>query len=324
VRRRDEPVATDTVFSDTPAIDGGETCAQIFVGADALVADVCGMKSEKQFVNTLEDNIRERGAVNRLVSDRAQVEISARVLGILHALCIGQWQSESHQQHQNPCERRCQTLQTMTDTLLDRSDSRACTWLLCLMHVAVLLNLMHNWTLGGIPLQCAEGSAQDVSPILRFCWCEPVCCKEDDAPFPSTSREERGHFVGVSRNVGHAMTFKILADGSNKVIHRSNLRSAVTNSDPNLRLDPLDGEILPPPSIVKSVQDDADDVSDDQVKTPMMHVDTGDLVGRTFFRKEGDDGLRGRVRIVEALEDHERETAENPLLMKWFSQMRSW
>jgi hypothetical protein len=64
VRRRDEPVATDTVFSDTPAIDGGETCAQIFVGTDALVTDVCGMKSKKQFVNTLEDNICERGAMN--------------------------------------------------------------------------------------------------------------------------------------------------------------------------------------------------------------------------------------------------------------------
>jgi hypothetical protein len=36
MKRRDEPVATDTVFSDTPAIDGGETCAQIFVGAKLL------------------------------------------------------------------------------------------------------------------------------------------------------------------------------------------------------------------------------------------------------------------------------------------------
>jgi hypothetical protein len=225
--------------------------------------------------------------------------------------------AEPHQQHQNPCERRYQTLKTMTNTLLDRSGSPACTWLLCLMHVAVLLNLMCNWTLGGIPLQCAEGSTQDISPILRFYWYEPVCYKEDHTPFPSTSREEPGHFVDVSRNVGHAMIYKILADGSNKVIHRSNLRSAVTNSDPNLRLDPLDGEILPPPSIVKSAQDDADDVSDDQVKTPMIYVDTGDLVGRTFLRKEGDDGLRSRVRIVEVLEDHERKTAENPLLMKF-------
>jgi hypothetical protein len=78
VNRRDEPVATDTVFSYTPAIDGGETCAQIFVGTETLVTDVYGMKSEKQFVNTLEeDNIRERGAMSRLLSDRAQVEISA-------------------------------------------------------------------------------------------------------------------------------------------------------------------------------------------------------------------------------------------------------
>ena len=32
VKRRNEPVATDTVFSDTPAVDSGVTAAQIFVG----------------------------------------------------------------------------------------------------------------------------------------------------------------------------------------------------------------------------------------------------------------------------------------------------
>ena len=69
VHRRDEPVATDTVFSDTPAIDGGETAAQIFVGTESFVTDVEGMKSESQFVNTLEDNIRRRGAPTKLISD---------------------------------------------------------------------------------------------------------------------------------------------------------------------------------------------------------------------------------------------------------------
>jgi hypothetical protein len=123
VQRCDESVAMDTVYSDTPAIEGGETCAQIVVGTETLVTDVYGMKTEKQFVNTLEDNIRERGAMSQLLSDRAQVEISARVVGILRALHIGQWQSEPHQQHQNPCERRYQTLKTTTNTLLDRSGS---------------------------------------------------------------------------------------------------------------------------------------------------------------------------------------------------------
>ena len=71
VPRRSEDVATDTVFSDVPAIGGGETCAQIFVGRQSLVSDVYGMKTEKQFINTLQDNVRERGAPTRLISDSA-------------------------------------------------------------------------------------------------------------------------------------------------------------------------------------------------------------------------------------------------------------
>ena len=96
-----------------------------------------------------------------------------------------------------------------------------------------------------MPLQCAKGSTQDISPLLRFYWWEPVYFKVDDTTFPSTSREERGHFVGISHNVGHAMTYKILCYQSLTVIHRANLRSAANPTGPNLRLDPLDGENLP-------------------------------------------------------------------------------
>jgi hypothetical protein len=88
---------------------------------ESLVTDVYGMKTEKQFVNALEDNIRERGALSQLLSDRAQVEISVCVVGIFRVLHISQWQiSEQHQQHQNPCKRRDQTLKTMMYTLVDR------------------------------------------------------------------------------------------------------------------------------------------------------------------------------------------------------------
>ena len=48
VHRRDEPVATDTVYADVPAVDsGGVTSAQLFVGTKSLVTDVYGMKSDK-------------------------------------------------------------------------------------------------------------------------------------------------------------------------------------------------------------------------------------------------------------------------------------
>ena len=88
VSRRNEAVATDTVFSDTPAIDNGSTMAQIFVGTTTFVTDAYGMKQEKQFVNTLEDNIRNRGAMDKLVSDCAQVETSTCVQDLLRFLFI--------------------------------------------------------------------------------------------------------------------------------------------------------------------------------------------------------------------------------------------
>ena len=85
IPRRNEPVATDTVYSDTPAIDNGACYAQIFIGRESLVADVYSMISDKEFVNTLEDQIRRRGAMDHLISDHAQVEISKRVHDILRA-----------------------------------------------------------------------------------------------------------------------------------------------------------------------------------------------------------------------------------------------
>ena len=102
--RRHEPVATDTVVSDTPPVDSGVKQAQVFVGRDTLVADAYPMKSEKQFVNTLEDNIRRRGAMDKLLSDSAKTEISNKVMDTLRAYHISNWHSEPYHQDQNPAE----------------------------------------------------------------------------------------------------------------------------------------------------------------------------------------------------------------------------
>ena len=91
IPRRHEAVATDTVFSDTPALDSGLKQAQVFAGRDTLVADAYPMKSGKQFVNTLEDNIRRRGAMDKLLSDFAKTEISNKAMDILRAYHISNW-----------------------------------------------------------------------------------------------------------------------------------------------------------------------------------------------------------------------------------------
>ena len=132
VHRRREPVATDYVYADVPAVDNGSMGAQIFVGTESEVCDVQGLKSPSQFVNSLEDNICKRGAMDKLISDRAQTEIGKRALDILRALFISSWQSEPHQQQQNRAERKYQTLKRYTNTILNRTGAPAYTWLLCL------------------------------------------------------------------------------------------------------------------------------------------------------------------------------------------------
>jgi hypothetical protein len=57
VHRRNEAVATDIVFSDTSAVYSGVKAAQLIIGSKSLVADVYGIKTAKEFVNTHEDNI---------------------------------------------------------------------------------------------------------------------------------------------------------------------------------------------------------------------------------------------------------------------------
>ena len=52
-------------------IDNGSACAQLFVGTKTIITDVYGMKSDEQFVNSLEDSIRQRGVMAKLMSDSA-------------------------------------------------------------------------------------------------------------------------------------------------------------------------------------------------------------------------------------------------------------
>ena len=52
IPRKNEPVATDTVFSDTPAINYGSTMAQFFVGKETLVCDAYGIKSQRNSLST--------------------------------------------------------------------------------------------------------------------------------------------------------------------------------------------------------------------------------------------------------------------------------
>ena len=124
ITRRHEPVTTDTVFSDTPAVDSGVKQAQVFVARDTLVAAAYPVKSGKQFINTLEDNIRRRAAIDKLLSDSAKTEISNKVMDILRAYHISNQHSEPYHQNQNPAEWRYRAIKSRANTVMNRSGAQ--------------------------------------------------------------------------------------------------------------------------------------------------------------------------------------------------------
>jgi hypothetical protein len=174
------------VYSNVPAVDSGVTIAQLFVGLTSTVCDVYPLKTEKAFVNTLQDVIRRRGAPSKLVSNHAKVKISSRVKDILRSLIIGDWQSEPHQQHQSPAEQNYQDVKRMANTIMDRTGLPPQTWLLALMYVCFVLNFTASASLNWrTPMEILTGSTPDISPLLSFQWWEPVYFKLDDTSFPS-------------------------------------------------------------------------------------------------------------------------------------------
>src|SRR6056300_1198686 len=319
VSRRNEALATDTVYSDVPDIEHGHVAAQFFVGLESLVSDVYGVKTDKQFLQTLQDVVRRRGAPNKLVSDSAKAEISQAVKDYLRWLVIDDWQSEPHRQHQNPAERRYQDIKRLTNRLLDRTGAPPECWLLALSYASFVYNHTAvkslNWK---TPIEMLTGTTPDISVLLRFQFYEQVYYKTEEPSFPSESPESLGRIVGIAQHVGNALTYKILTSDTNKVICRSEIRTADSPNDRNKRLDPPDGETSEPPLIVKSKLDSLSPIDGASGSgEPTVLSDVEDLLGRTFLLEPNKEGHVQRARVVELIDEHEYKANKDPELLKF-------
>jgi len=155
------------------------------------------------------------------------------------------------------------------------------------------------------PLFALTGSTNDISMMLYFYFWQPVYFRHGESTtFPSESKESCGHFVGFAEHVGHAMTFKVLADDSQQVPFHSAICSAIDPGEQNLRVDPLGRKL---PSFMKLSHDpvtkmpfdpgsqdpDTPLTKEDETKLsqlPMFHP--SDLVGWTFLLDPQEDGQR--------------------------------
>ena len=243
------PGVVDGILS----VDDGSTMAQFFCGHDTLVCDAYGIKSTKQFINTLSDNIRKRGAMDTLISDGGKYQISQRVTDLLHFLFIQDYQSEPYHQHQNKAENCFGLAKRYTITVMNTSGCPAFCWLLCLQYICVVLNHLASPTLQGIcPVQALQGTTPDVSFMLHFSFYEPVYYRidssEPDLNFPSSSNEKKGYWVGFADNQGDSLTWRILTEDTHKIFIRSGFRSALrTTTNQHLASPSGEGTTLPFP-----------------------------------------------------------------------------
>ena len=196
IPRRNEPVATDTVFSDTPAIHDGST--KFFVGLDTLVCDAYGIKSQKQCINSLYD-IKTRGAImDMIITDGGQYEISKNVADLLRSLFIKQHESEFYHQHQNKAEQCYGVVKRYLNTLMNLTGTPAYCWLLCLVYVCSYLNVAASPALDGIiPLQAPTEEVPDISHFLHFSFWEPVYYKVDENEPDSHQNPMRKEDIGL-------------------------------------------------------------------------------------------------------------------------------
>jgi Reverse transcriptase (RNA-dependent DNA polymerase) len=319
VSRLNETYATDTFFSDTPALDdgiyghGGATMTQIFCGCSSQFTAGYPMKTDGEMASTLEDFIRTYGAPKSLFSDNAKAQIGKAVHDILRMYSIGNFQCEPHHQHQNPAERRIQELKRISTTIMERTNTPPSLWLLALNYTMYLLNRLSVKSLSWkTPIEMAFGQQPDVSALIAFRWYEPVYYRQPTSKYPSTSKERLGRIVGVAEHHGDALTFLVLDDITQQVKMRSELRSALTTDHPNFHaenLTPDGGEhsLLPNKPILSSTDFLGREIDPSELNLPKFTPE--ELIGKTFIR-ELDDNHSYRAKIVQRIITRDKQGQE--------------
>jgi hypothetical protein len=201
IPRHNEDVATDTVYSNVPAIDDGSTAAQFFIGRQSHYRSILPMgHSDKHFAPALMDVIRQYGAMDRLISDNAKAQISERVKDILRTYCIKDWQSEPYKGNQNFAERGWKDTKTRFKNAMNANGVPPNVWLLLLTYICEIQNHTAIESLKWhTPTEWLLGYMPDITVFLQFRFYEPVYYATYDAKFPSNSSESLGRFVGIGQ-----------------------------------------------------------------------------------------------------------------------------
>ena len=208
---------------------------------------------EKSILGAFQDRLRWHGAPDELRTDNASVYEGNFFMKYVCDLWIRLWQSEAYHQQQNFAENVWQSVKAGTNRLLDFNGAAKNLWYCAILFYIFIWNHTVDPNIADgdhSPYTLATGRSDDISPLLCFRFNGPVYCLIDtkEQAIHSKSKEIRAHWVGISEHVGSPMTWMVLTDKTQKILHSSEIRSALDPTMQNLSIDPLsttDFQIVP-------------------------------------------------------------------------------
>ena len=169
---------------------------------------------------TFQDRVRDYGAPEQLSADDAKVYKSSKIMNYCRDLYISLWQSEADHQNQNYQENVWETLKNGCNRLLDFTNAPRSWWLLALLLYSFTWNHTVDANLADgtrSPYMVSTGRGDDISSLLCFRFYEPVyALVTDNSSFPSTSKEVRCRWAGISEHVGGPMTWTLVVENQAK------------------------------------------------------------------------------------------------------------
>ena len=196
---KDMKLLPQTLFTLTPQLWIVGVNRQNFLLGKNLFFHIYPMRSGKQYVSTLEDNIHRCSAMDKLIIASSKNEISHKVKDILRAYNINDWQSEPYHQIQKHAEWRYRAIKAWANTIMNRTGAPAHCWLLTLQYVCYILNHISTVSFGGqLPLEVVYGVTPDITIMLLYTFYQPVFYATHDQHFPSV-RDERAVFCWFCR-----------------------------------------------------------------------------------------------------------------------------
>ena len=210
------------------------------------------------------------------------------------------------------------------------------TWLLALEYILYIINRMAfkplNWR---TPFEALKGYTPDISMIYRFRFWDKVVFQihesrgaikpseeeetSEETPIESNNTNEKethhenignegfGRFVGFAETVGHPLTYKVLTDDTRKIIYRSRIK--FYGSQQYRKVDETMNNM--------SEEDSENEEEKQARKERMAVIDISDIIGKTYLSTPEEDGSRTRLKIVERINELEKDIANNPNIIKF-------